>query len=105
MPVGERAIPPARRMPERAGWLLLAMTLVAGLVYVVRREPPAARPVVRFQISPPVNGFFGSIGGIAGSTSGAAISPDGTRLAFTATDRAGRTNVWLRPLESSAARV
>jgi eukaryotic-like serine/threonine-protein kinase len=44
------------------------------------------------------------MGGIAGGMSGATVSPDGTRLAFVATDGAGRVSLWLRPLDANMAR-
>ena len=91
---------------ERVAWGLLALALAGGLVYVVGRSkaPPDPSPV-RFQIPPPEKGFYGSVGGLSGVLSGATISPDGTRLAFIATDASGRTDLWLRALESFTSRV
>ena len=69
------------------------------------RKPPAP-PVVRFQIDPPANGFFGSSSGIgrADGTSGGSLSPDGTQLAFVATERPDRTQLWVRRIDSFTAR-
>ena len=61
---------------------------------------------MRFQVNPPENGFFGSASGVgrADGTSGGALSPDGTQLAFVATDQAQRTQLWLRRLDSFQSR-
>jgi serine/threonine protein kinase/Tol biopolymer transport system component len=103
LPEATRDRPPSR-WRERAVWALVASVLVATLGYALTRKPPAP-PAVRFSIAPPDGGQFGSIGGIAGSNSGIAISPDGTQLAFTATDRTGRSNLWLRPIDAIAPRL
>jgi serine/threonine protein kinase len=90
---------------ERVAWVLLAANLAGMLAYVERRTtPPPA--VVRFQIDPPEEGSFGSTSGIgrADGTSGAILSPDGTRLAFVATDKNGRSEIWLRRLDSFTSR-
>jgi serine/threonine protein kinase/Tol biopolymer transport system component len=98
---------PSRHSPvwrERLAWAAAALTLVAALAYVTGRRPPAL-PLVRFSIPPPDGHQFGSIGGIAGSNSGVAISSDGTRLAFTATDPSGRSGLWVRSLDAGAPRM
>ena len=92
------------RLIERAVWTLLAASLLGAIAYVGRRAPAASPPVVRFQIPPTENGFFGALGGIAGGMSGATISPDGTTLAFVATEQSGRTSLWVRPLDGRLAR-
>jgi len=69
-----------------------------------RRFPPPLASPVRFEVAPPGKGLFGSLSGVTGRISGASISPDGTRLAFIATDASGRTSLWVRPLESNVAR-
>jgi eukaryotic-like serine/threonine-protein kinase len=91
---------------ERAAWTLLAATLAGGLIAVAMRKspPPSTAPPIRFQVPPPEKGFFGSLSGIGAGMSGATISPDGTRLAFVATDASGHTGLWVRPLESNVAR-
>ena len=90
---------------ERVAWALLAASLAGVLAYIVLRTAPPP-PVVRFQIDPPEEGSFGSTSGIgrADGTSGAMLSPDGTRLAFVATDKNGRSEIWLRRLDSFTSR-
>ena len=86
---------------ERVAWFLLAAGLAGVLAYIaLRTTPPPV--VVRFQIDPPEEGSFGSPRGISGltGTSGATLSPDGTRLAFVATGKNGRSEIWLRRLDS-----
>ena len=99
------AVAPRGPARERVAWTLVATLVAGGLVYVARRDPPQIAPTVRFQISPPEKGFFGSVGGVAGGMSGATMSPDGTRLAFVATDQDGKSTLWVRALEASAARA
>jgi eukaryotic-like serine/threonine-protein kinase len=86
---------------ERVAWVLLAASLAGVLAYIeLRTTPPPA--VVRSQIEPPEEGSFGSTSGIgrADGTSGAMLSPDGTRLAFVATGKNGRSEIWLRRFDS-----
>jgi eukaryotic-like serine/threonine-protein kinase len=90
---------------ERVAWFLLAASLAGVLAYIeLRTTPPPA--VVRFQIDPPEEGSFGSTSGIgrADGTSGAMLSPDGTQLAFVATGKNGRSDIWLRRLDSFTSR-
>ena len=93
---------PAR---ERAAWALAALSLVSliGLASYVALKPAPGKEVTRFQMYPPQDTVLGSgpIGlfGTSGATSGS-ISPDGTRLVFVATDRSGRTLLWMRSLDS-----
>jgi serine/threonine protein kinase len=90
---------------ERVAWVLLASSLAGVVTYIeLRTTPPPA--VVRFQIGPPEEGSFGSTSGIgrADGTSGAILSPDGTRLAFVATRKNGRSEIWLRRLDSFTSR-
>ena len=90
---------------ERVAWALLVASLAGALAYSLGRKP-AAPPVVRFQIEPPANGYFGSSTGVgqADGTSGGSLSPDGTQLAFVATERPDRTQLWVRRLDSFTAR-
>jgi len=90
---------------ERVAWALLVAALAGSLAYSLGRKPPGS-PVVRFQIDPPVNGYFGSSTGAgqAEGTSGGSLSPDGTLLAFVATERPDRTQLWVRRLDSFTAR-
>jgi eukaryotic-like serine/threonine-protein kinase len=100
--------PPARPRLlnlERVAWVLLAASLTGALAYSLLRKQPAP-PVVRFQIDPPANGFFGANRGVGQTdgTSSGAISPDGTQLAFLATEKPQRTQLWVRRIDSLTPR-
>ncbi len=99
------AVEPWRLHRERVVWALLAATLLGGVIYLASQAPPPPAPTIRFQVAPPAQAFFGSIGGLSGGMSHGTISPDGTRLAFIATEASGRTSLWVRPLDSNAART
>jgi eukaryotic-like serine/threonine-protein kinase len=100
------AVVPARsiRIVERIAWAL-AVILLAGLATFLWFRPQAPARAVQFQINPPESTFLGtSGGGLGGAAGGGVVSPDGTRLLFLATDSSGKTFLWLRSLDSSAAR-
>jgi eukaryotic-like serine/threonine-protein kinase len=77
--------------------VLLALVVVSSLFWWRLQQPAAQAPlhVVQFDIAPPAGTIF------APSTTRQpfAISPDGKRLAFTATGANG-TNIWIRDLAS-----
>jgi Tol biopolymer transport system component len=80
-----------------AGILGLAL---AGLAVLHFRQKPVQMPVVRATIQPPENATFGAAFGINALPS---VSPDGQRIAFAAHTRDGRTQLWIRPLDSVSA--
>jgi serine/threonine protein kinase len=79
-----------------AALILLVLLLGGGMLLWFRRPAPdAPRQVVQFDIPPPPGTIFApSI-----TRQPFAISPDGKRLAFSATDANG-TNIWMRDLAS-----
>lgn len=99
-PASETTNPPA---PVKGGWkggaiaALVFLVLSLGGFVLWRRQKPDALPrqVVQFDISPP----SGSIFTPTITRQYFAISPDGKRLAFTATSARG-TNIWIRDLAS-----
>lgn len=72
--------------------VLLAIALTA--VVRLRPTPPPVRSL-RFSIEAPVAG--------SSFTYGLALSPDGTRLVYAASDASGAESLWLRPLDSLTA--
>ncbi|HXY11283.1 MAG TPA: protein kinase [Terriglobales bacterium] len=92
---------PKRNIRERvlaATALLLATTsALLGVAYF--RRPAGVPPVVRSSIQPPPDASFSN--GV--SNAGYALSPDGTRLVFSAQTLEGQTGLWIRPLNSLAA--
>lgn len=93
--------PKAQRSPRRFSkkWVILtasAAGLLAGLTMLVKTvERAAPRPVVEFSIAPPPGSIFAP----PVSRQEFAISPDGARLAFTATGPNG-TSIWIREMAS-----
>ena len=77
---------------------------VAGFALWRGRTPePVAQQVIRFQVPPPTGKSFGALGSggaffAVGPTH--ALSPDGTRLVFYASDRTGKGALYLRALDS-----
>src|SRR5581483_7908494 len=94
-----RATPPSPKM-QRWPLLLCAgvsvVSLAAGL-FLGRLERPAHPPLpAKFVISPP----NGSVFQPAGVRQAFAVSPDGSRLAFTTIGEDGLYRLWIRPLTS-----
>ena len=108
------------RRTELAGKTVLALAagclaLVAATVGMVSRlravgSAPPGGASVRFEIAPPVGTAFGMIPvspglGANAETTSFALSPDGSKLAFMATEPSGRTAIWLRTLSTLAAHL
>ncbi len=95
---GSRAGIPApvaakRRQRDRALTAVAAASTVAAVAlgaYVALHRPPAP-PLVRFELQPASSVQF---------QDAPRVSPDGRMLAYSATDSAGKTLVWIRRLES-----
>ena len=80
-----------------------AAVLLPGLVgALVSRLRPGPAPVLRFSIPPPDECSFNFIGRDAGPL---AVSPDGSRIAFVATNREGRKLLFVRPLDGLSAKA
>ncbi len=82
--------------PKRWNWAAAtaALALAAGGWAVLRPRPLRSdEPSIRFQISPPENSAFTFL----------AVSPDGRRVAFTATDSTNRSQLWVRSISYVAA--
>jgi serine/threonine protein kinase len=88
-----------RRPTDRVAWAvatIATLIAVAALAaFFLRRPPLEKKQVVRFTIGAPQNGSFGR--GIASSFS---ISPDGTKLTYTASAVTGGDQLWVRALDS-----
>ncbi|HET9741570.1 MAG TPA: protein kinase [Terriglobales bacterium] len=80
--------------------LLALVAILLGAAYLLR-APQASQAVVA-EISPPKDTHFALSGPAPGLP---ALSPDGKQLAFVATDSEGKPSIWIRPLDSLAARV
>lgn len=93
------AVPYRVFSPTKARIALALVATVFGVwsMMTLLRTKPAetAHPVAQFTISPPPGALFEA----PISRQSFAISPDGTRLAFTATDANG-TRIWIRDIAS-----
>ena len=88
-----------RRARERTAWIAAALLGVAAAVLGFLWRRSAARPagMVQTSILPPEKSHFNF------NTGAPALSPDGSRVAFVATDPAGKNMLWVRPLAALAA--
>ncbi len=84
----------------KAAAALLTLTTVAGAAawWIASRTP--APTTTRFFVYPPEKTAFVTY---ARNVPSVAISPDGTKLAFTAKDAAGKVVLWIRPVDSLTA--
>ncbi len=91
--------------PPRARWLpwfVAGAVLAIAAVAMLRKGSPPARPqpTIRFSLPPPANGAFWH--GVESSF--LTVSPDGSRLAYVASDSQGGQRIFLRPLSAPEAR-
>ena len=96
---GEAVAVPRGRAMSRLPWVVAVvavLTLVVLTAALVRRKvsSPASAPTVRFSLPPPRNGNFE----FSVEQTFLAVSPDGSRLVYSATDPEGGQRLWLRPL-------
>jgi eukaryotic-like serine/threonine-protein kinase len=91
-----------RKHRERVAWAAAAVLAILALVltigYIARTPVPA--PLIVSEISPPANAKFVFQGTASGPP---VLSPDGQRLAFSASGSDGRRRLWVRPLNAATA--
>jgi hypothetical protein len=80
--------------------VLLALTTVAGATTWWSASRSITPSVTRFFVFPPEKTTFVNAGRTGTSV---VISPDGSKLAFTARDASGKTLLWIRPIDSLMA--
>jgi Tol biopolymer transport system component/DNA-binding winged helix-turn-helix (wHTH) protein len=88
----------------------LVAAVIAGRAWLRPSASTSPGNLVRFTISAPPGSVFGAGPWSASvavnvETIGMALSPDGSQLAFVATDLSRRRNIWLRPLQNLDARL
>jgi eukaryotic-like serine/threonine-protein kinase len=93
-------VPVVTRHRERLAWAVAAVVVViaavvASVAYFRRGGTEA--PAVRFTIAPPETGLFSP------APSFLAVSPDGSKLAFIASEPSRKPQLWIRALDSLAA--
>ena len=95
---------PAHTRRPGYGWLAIAGGVVVATGFFIGtrgRDPTAAIGPTQFVLLPPEGTTFGA--GVLDRTPGVAIAPNGERLAFEATDRAGHRRLWIRAIRSLTA--
>ncbi len=104
--IAERGEPVAARAVDRKRrwlpWAVAAAAVLALLILAILHTQAGARPqsVVRSSILPPEKSQFTLSAADAGPI---VISPDGRRIAFSASDQQGKMVLWIRPLDSLTA--
>src|SRR5579864_4084834 len=79
--------------------IAIAVAVIGAAAFYLRRTPPPAeKHAVRFSVGPPEKGSFP--GGTGGIQSYLSVSPDGTKLVFTADVGSSRSQLWIRSLDS-----
>jgi len=93
----------ARRRSLRLSWVVTGVLALAAVVLAARqaRRPAPSLPVIHSSILPPEGTELISTHLNAGPVE---ISPDGTRLVFTARKGEGANQLWVRDLAEPAAR-
>jgi DNA-binding winged helix-turn-helix (wHTH) protein/Tol biopolymer transport system component len=100
-PVGAATFEPPKPamapVREKLAWGLALLLLAASVFLAMAhfRSGPEPAPVLRSSLLPPPNTSF--------QPYNFAISPDGTRLAFVAVDRDGKSTLWVRALSAAGA--
>jgi hypothetical protein len=94
--------PQPGRLPWKIATISLAVVALAASVFVtIVLLRPAPVQVIRFQITAPENTSLRTLT----DDNSTSISPDGTRIAFVATDSLGKTLIWTRSLDSFSAQA
>jgi serine/threonine protein kinase len=99
--IGEAgSLPGSILIPKRSNWIwpavILLLLLAFFAVITLHFRNPALQPtVVRFSFAPPENVTVGKV---------LTFSPDGNTLAFVATDQNGKSQIWVRSLDSNDSR-
>jgi Tol biopolymer transport system component/tRNA A-37 threonylcarbamoyl transferase component Bud32 len=84
-----------RQLWLRDGAVVLLALVAAWLAFLYPHQKPSPGQVIRFEISAPEKTVLSDF---------LALSPDGRRLAFTATGADGQTRVWVRSLDALESR-
>jgi len=86
-----------RRSSQRLAWIIAAVAAAAAVVFAIGfvLRAPVTPHTLRVSILPPDQHSFDPLS--------IALSPDGTKLAFVASAAEGAPQLWVRPLDSTAA--
>jgi Tol biopolymer transport system component/predicted Ser/Thr protein kinase len=99
---------PVRKSKKYLMWAAAAIAMAVAVIgaaafYLRRTPPPTEKQAVRFTVGPPEKGSF-AVSGLGGSLL-LSISPDGATLVFAADVGPSRSQLWIRSLNSPAARA
>jgi serine/threonine protein kinase/Tol biopolymer transport system component len=90
---------PSSKSSARVAWIIAAIAvlfaIIAGMAYLKR--VPVSQPTIRFHVSPPQGATFNFVGRDAGPV---IVAPDGRRMAFVATSKEGKKQIYVRKLNS-----
>ncbi len=83
-------------------WVVTGVALVAVVAMFLETRAPQGQPArtIRFTVPPPANGAFA----YSVESCFLAVSPDGSQLAYVASDSEGSRRIFLRPLSALDAR-
>ncbi len=90
---------PANRMVLIAIAAVVAIAVVATVFLYLHRSTPVENQAVRFTIGPPEKGAFNL--GLGAAV--IAVSPDGSKVAFSASKENSPSQLWVRALDSQSA--
>ena len=92
-------LPPAPRPMTIVPWIIAAVAIVIAMVagWVALNGPAAATEAIWTSIAAPVSDFSRGLG--------PAVSPDGQRIAFVASNAAGSQGLWTRALGAQSAQL
>jgi serine/threonine protein kinase/Tol biopolymer transport system component len=97
---GEPALPPRRAGRAAVPWTIALLAVAAAIAMAIFARRPAPSPTpLRASLLAPEGAAFDLLGGPA------ALSPDGSKIAFAGRNAQGRTSLYMRPLDSEVARV
>jgi eukaryotic-like serine/threonine-protein kinase len=107
MPLLQVNVGPAATSRGRLAWMVVAgvMTVVSVallLAFLYLRPKPPASPLVRFEVAAPDRSGLVNPTAQEGAAINA-ISPDGTRLLFFGSSAGGKSQLWMRRLDSLEA--
>jgi len=91
-----------RFLPRLIAGATVAVAVVVAALSIARARAPHEQPLqtIRFSVAPPTNGAFSFFV----ETSFLAVSPDGSQLAYVASDPQGGQRIFVRPLSAPEAR-
>src|SRR5438105_10756190 len=86
-----------RKVSQRLAWSIAAVAVAAAIAFAVGfvLRAPAPQHALRVSILPPEKHAFDPLS--------IALSPDGSKLAFVASNAGQAAQLWVRPLDSTAA--